>query len=276
MVSSFVYVVSGKVHEWISRLNTFPRIPLIVIDGTGHFKMGPERKNCFFIRTSNREAGREVGRTLIEHGHRHVAFIPYECRQYEWETDREEGVREVYDAVGGEWHLTGFSQEQTDTQVPTARDLLGWAGTKIRVILCSSGILPFEAVHERIGPLEKLDRLPALMNKTRPAFDRAYRDRSITAWICANDEVAALAMHYLRGRGPNALNRISLVGFDNSPISYVMGISSYEFDFRSMARFALQAVAHPEVVRRSEGQVVTLRGHLVVRKSIMTIHRIVP
>ncbi len=47
-----------------------------------------------------------------------------------------------------------------------------------------------------------------------------------------------------------------------------MGIASYEFDFQSMARVALETIAHPEVVRRSEGQVITLRGHVVVRGSL--------
>lgn len=272
-VSSFVYIVSGSPRRWINRLNQLPRVPLVVIDGTGEFRMRPERNNCILIRASNREAGRAVGMSLIQHGHGHIAFIPAGARKYEWETDREEAIREVCRGAGMQYHLTTFSLEPAEKHVPTVRELLGWSGTRVRVILSNSGILPFEAVHERLRPLEKLDQLPLLMEMCRPAFDRAFRDRSITAWVCANDEVAILAMHYLRGKGSAALERISLVGFDNSPISYVMGIASYEFDFQSMARVALETIAHPEAVRRSEGQVIVQRGHVVLRGSLRSTER---
>ncbi len=195
MVSSFVYVVTAKPHEWISRLNQFPQVPLVVIDGTGNFKMRPERKNYFFVRASNRDAGHEVGKALIERGHRHIALIPYGSPKHEWEIAREEALREVYSVLDREYRPTFFSLEPIDKHVPTARELLGWSETRVKVILSNSGILPFEAVHERLRPLEKIDQLPLLMEMTRPAFDRAFRDRSITAWACSNDEVAVLAMH---------------------------------------------------------------------------------
>ncbi len=270
-VSSFVYIVSGKPREWINRLNQVPRVPLVVIDGTGNLMFETSRKNCFLIRTENYDAGRTVGLCVIERGHRHIAYIPATPHVYKWQTERETALRETCALAGDGASVTTFPVCAGKERFPTARELLGWSKTPVRLILASSGVLPFEAVHERIRPLEALDLLPAMKGMLQPTFDRAYRDSSITAWVCANDEVAVLAMHYLREKGPDALQRISLVGFDNSPISYVMKIASYEFDFQAMGRLALETIAHPDLVRRSEGRVVTVRGHVVVRESLRDI-----
>ncbi|MBD3421933.1 MAG: hypothetical protein GF398_17620 [Chitinivibrionales bacterium] len=73
----------------------------------------------------------------------------------------------------------------------------------------------------------------------RALFQRALKNKSITAWVCANDDVAEFAQVFLREQSRSVRKRISLLGFDNTYRAMHLGISSYSFRVDALAHMAL-------------------------------------
>ena len=70
------------------------------------------------------------------------------------------------------------------------------------------------------------------------------RNVSFSAVVCANDEMAAGAMDTLRARGLRIPDDVSLVGFDNAPLSRYLypKLSTVNYPITDMGRMAAQWV----------------------------------
>jgi DNA-binding LacI/PurR family transcriptional regulator len=74
---------------------------------------------------------------------------------------------------------------------------------------------------------------------------KAIADRSITAWICANDEIAIPALNYLSSCKIKVPDEIAVIGFDNHPFAFEAGLSSFDFDIPNIIRQALGFITYP-------------------------------
>jgi DNA-binding LacI/PurR family transcriptional regulator len=270
-VAAYVLVVTTRHEAWIEHLDRFRRTPLVIIDRSESVETIPRRNNCFLVQACNRSAGRIVGRRLRALGHRQVAFFHATSSRSHWEHSRLAALRERYPNEEGELSMRTYQRTRRPDHPPSVMELLGWRGTRVHVILANSGLLPIESVRERMRPLETLNDLLDARHGLFPSFEQALEDPDTTAWVCANDEVAALAVHFLRGATTKRSRRISVVGFDNTPISYMMGFSSYDFGHRAMAHLALECIAHPDSVRKADGGRIAVEGHIVERRSLRRV-----
>jgi DNA-binding LacI/PurR family transcriptional regulator len=96
-------------------------------------------------------------------------------------------------------------------------------------------------------------------------FEKALRTPGLTAWVCANDDVARIAWNWLDGRGIAVGRDLALVGFDNTMSAQTAGLTSMSFLEDDLASSMVSYLLDPGHWR-SNG-VVSLVGSLVVRGS---------
>ena len=98
-----------------------------------------------------------------------------------------------------------------------------------------------------------------------PLFKKAVAQKDLTAWVCCNDQVAILAKAFLEREKPLYLDKITIVGFDNSQQSLLQGITSYDLGYRQVGFMSVGALAHPKLFRWDKYNRSTVPGQLYVR-----------
>jgi DNA-binding LacI/PurR family transcriptional regulator len=101
----------------------------------------------------------------------------------------------------------------------------------------------------------------------QPMFERALADTTITAWVCATDSIATQALAFLENRDIAVPGRISLVGFDNSPLSTMYGLTSYDFDQQNLFNHAISFAIGRRGSAESPGTAVECPGTLIERQT---------
>ncbi|MDD9997632.1 MAG: substrate-binding domain-containing protein, partial [Rhodospirillaceae bacterium] len=101
---------------------------------------------------------------------------------------------------------------------------------------------------------------------------RRGRRRPFSAVVCANDEMAAGAMDAIRARGLSIPEDISIVGFDNAPLSRYLypKLTTVNYPIAEMGRMAARWVLR-NVYKDSEAEIRhVFRPTLVPRGSAIT------
>jgi DNA-binding LacI/PurR family transcriptional regulator len=106
-------------------------------------------------------------------------------------------------------------------------------------------------------------------SRALPLFEKAASDRTLTAWICANDACGVCALRYLSGRRISVPGSVSVVGFDGSSAGLVARLSSYDFNIPALADATLRLVLGGEPRPRSEEPLqVDIPGLFVIRETV--------
>jgi DNA-binding LacI/PurR family transcriptional regulator/DNA-binding transcriptional regulator YhcF (GntR family) len=96
---------------------------------------------------------------------------------------------------------------------------------------------------------------------------QALRHADATAWICANDGIAGIALQYLRGVGIPVPRRLSIVGFDNAPVAALeQRLTTFDFNAAGFAHRMLSFIARtprPKGVHRHA--VIEVEGMIMRR-----------
>ena len=176
------------------------------------------------ISLDNERGGFEATRTLLEMGHRRIAYI---SGPLDWVDAgaRLEGHRRA---------LAAYGQEFDDR-------------------------LLVESNFKEFGGSEAMSRL-------------LQRGRSFSAVVCANDEMAAGAMDAIRARGLSIPEDVSIVGFDNAPLSRYLypKLTTINYPIAEMGRMAARWVLR-NVYKDSDAEIRhVFRPTLVPRGSAIT------
>jgi LacI family transcriptional regulator len=99
-------------------------------------------------------------------------------------------------------------------------------------------------------------------------FRRLLHSGGPTAWVCANDMTAVLALAFLKRNGVAVPERVSVMGFDNTLASWQLGITSYDFAYDRMGHLAARAVINPSLVGRRFGHHAAIEGSIIPRGSV--------
>lgn len=79
-----------------------------------------------------------------------------------------------------------------------------------------------------------------------PVFNLALASRNVTAWICANDDIALTALSFLHDTGIKVPQELSVIGFDNQPIiALEHRLTSYDFNAGGFVHRMLNFIARP-------------------------------
>jgi DNA-binding GntR family transcriptional regulator len=108
-----------------------------------------------------------------------------------------------------------------------------------------------------------------LRQMLEPLFATALSERSITAWVAANDVVGLLALDFLKRNGVRVPRQVSVVAFDDSNEAFVSGLSSYNFNVPALVLAMLEHIL--PVDRRKKRSVsaehVHIPGQVMQRQS---------
>jgi DNA-binding transcriptional regulator YhcF (GntR family) len=100
-----------------------------------------------------------------------------------------------------------------------------------------------------------------------PIFEKALEDRNITAWVCASDLTAHVALEHLAMRNIAVPSDLSVVSFDNLPGETLeRRLTSFDFNVQGFAYRMMDFVARPPRIRGMyRHEPIEIEGGLVVR-----------
>jgi DNA-binding LacI/PurR family transcriptional regulator len=110
--------------------------------------------------------------------------------------------------------------------------------------------------------------LSAISN--RPLFQQALSERSITAWICASDRTAMMALTFLKKQKVPVPAELSVVGFDNSPADALeQRLTTFDFNAAGFAYRMLEYIARPPKTRGPyHHSAVEVEGNIMQRDTV--------
>lgn len=252
--------------------------PMAVFDQLGEWKLSQYYQQShatkFFEVSTSKHCGRIAGRFLLEKGHTSIAFLsPY--HRSVWSVKRLAGLETIFRKAGHERGVTPYTLDQgVDITRNQSSELLA------RRYRFDPVLDAFDRWREHAEPLA-LSRIDPIMQslrghtlsniefvrRLRVLFDRALACDSHTAWVAANDNVAAEAMRYLIEKDVDVPRRLSLMGFDNTYSSIWYGITSYDFNIPALVHNMLDFVLTPRHNKWAGKKPVQIDGLIVERNS---------
>lgn len=238
------------------------RTPVCYLDESGEDNalkgLVPQRAVVYRM-ANNRTAGYDVGRALLDRGHREIAY-----------------VSPVHDAAYSRQRLGGLREAFTDAGVRGGvRDIVGAESDLLAVddATAPADFIPrqagggMDAVSRRTGhELFTTARHETLHHATHRLVSHATPPAACTAWVAPSDTVALACLDFLESSGRGVPGDVSVVGFDDSYTALLHRITSYNFNGAAAVRGMLAQVVDSGLRRGGRaGQTVTVDGFLVER-----------
>lgn len=102
----------------------------------------------------------------------------------------------------------------------------------------------------------------------RVLFEKALRDRHITAWLMANDFAATLALDYCKDKKIRVPEDISIMAFDNTLDAMEYQLTTYDFNNNGIVTTMLRYILAPSTIPADlHDRFVEVEGTIVVRRS---------
>jgi len=227
-----------------------------------------------FSFSNSKLCGLKVGRFLIEQGH-HAALFFNPLPHTHWTKNRLAGVREAFKEAGlprsvkeitlpFEERNFGPEEEKGYSLPALLRNMLSdfplpetefWNRLK-RAIPSAS-----QLISRNLKTTWILDNIGTYLGQALKKYD------SVTAWIGANDLIAIGIMQYFQKRGIAVPREKSFIGFDNTLLSTLYEISSYNFNLRTVIVSALRNIIEYPGLKKSFANPHEVDGSIVERTS---------
>jgi DNA-binding LacI/PurR family transcriptional regulator len=234
-------------------------------------------KNVRVFSMANNAPSLLISRFLLRLRHRHVAYIsPF--HKMAWSQNRLEGIEEAFSESGSRVSVTPFTLNQ-----------FRFPYEYIDQVEQEIGKVRSDKVFDRTSPVyTRLDRY-SIVRLTRqlrntvteneirrglmPLFEKALRDKKITAWICTNDETALYALEFLRHNNIAVPQQISVIGFDDTFEAFGKGLTSYNFNISAIVTAMMTHVIAPGTPNLHKKQrIIELDGMIVERQTTGIAH----
>lgn len=226
------------------------------------------KKLSFFDSSYSTLPGFEVGRYLIGKGHKNIAYIsPF--HKSPWSQNRLSGLKkaamsypdvQIFPFVSDQYLNDYFFLEKVQRESSLDEHCA--------ISRISDTLHPF--LKSRISSLRSeydiLMRDNLIFTYCDKLLQEASKNSSITAWVCANDQIAVLITDYWNDNSIPLAQRPALIGFDNSFQSFERNISSYEFNTYGEVQHMLNHLLYPNSSYLLSGKpAIRLRGKVVER-----------
>ena len=226
------------------------------------------RNACIFRNTTSLIPGTQVGRYLLELGHKKIAYIsPF--HQYAWSRARLIALQDIFIKAGLGDAVVPFISEldfTTEAKDHSQVSRLQKYYTNWRKDIPQLFVPDFD---DLMGYLAKWGTTWGEQRmQMAPVFKKLCRDKRITAWVFPSDFLGTVAQDYLRERRVSVPADISIVAFDNSARALNRRLTSYSFNTPAVARAMLEFVVNRESPRwRKRKPVIEIEGTIVERES---------
>jgi DNA-binding LacI/PurR family transcriptional regulator/DNA-binding transcriptional regulator YhcF (GntR family) len=223
--------------------------PISILSGNRAFSLPAIKYSSqirLFLVGDTAACGFDIGRYLIQLGHRRVAFIsPY--NRSDWSGNRLDGLRAAFQQAGIEDGVAAYvNNERQSYDIDHLNEVV--RALKTSEIRLGNRHFP-QMVSLKSEKIERGNQSPVhtreILNYMVPLFEAALEDREITAWVCGMDYIALIAQRFLASRGIAVPQRLSLIGFDNIQSSLESGLSTYHFDLGTLAHNMLIHIIQP-------------------------------
>jgi hypothetical protein len=231
--------------------------PVAILDVVGGWRLpAPDRSHAavqFFTNTASRQPGRSMARYLLELGHKKMAFFsPF--HQAAWSQQRLEGIAQIYQAGGG-------------VVRPFVLDQYAYPWDFITAEGAPEGVQSFYREHKHLTDWNCANR--EVLSRMTPLFRRALGDKTITAWLMANDYTAILALDYLKEKKIQIPQQLSVAAFDNTLDAMEYQLTSYDFNSPGLVQAMLRHILDPGMIPAGRrGTVIEAEGSIVVRRTV--------
>jgi DNA-binding transcriptional regulator YhcF (GntR family) len=283
-ILGIVYIIANlevDPEEMLRELSVLKK-PVAVLDVVGWCSVSPlnllrNRFMQFFTTTASTFPAKVVAQYLLSLKHTHIAFIsPF--HKAPWSKIRYKSCAAVY-------RDAGFP----DGVKPFLLDRYAYQWDYLQDPKNSEGLLSIinqyaqwkEFVHSRF--FRKFGNISYSISKyltewncasgeiykaMRLLFEKALRDKHITAWLMANDFAATLALDYLKDKKIRVPEDISIIAFDNTLDAMEYQLTSYDFNNNGIVTMMLRYVLAPSTIPVNQrGKFVEVEGTIVVRRS---------
>lgn len=198
--------------------------------------------------------GKDMGRYLATLGHRTVAYL---CDHHgnPWSRNRHAGL------------VAALSRATPGSCiVPVVFDAPANAIPNEPIPPYANPAAPFTARQQRLHAISALT-WKHREAQLRPLFEQAIALNGPTAWVCGNDQIAVLAVDFLRQRGVHVPRDISVVGFDDMSEAHTEGITTYRFREQELAQALFAHVINSTLFHttKRKGSVISIGGFVVER-----------
>ena len=282
-ILGYIFVVAnldGTPKEVLDRLSRLGR-SVAVLDVVGGWQtprsISGNRMVQFFTATASAYPAKRVAQYMLGKGHRKIAFISPFHRAL-WSQQRFDTISEMYERAGIEngvvpfvysdyaykWDYlkNGECQEDLRELVNQYQD---WKKEANEAFLRRFGNLGYNLVKYFT---ERNCASGEIFEKMKPMFDKALEDRSITAWVIANDFAATIAIDYLKERNIHIPDDLSVISFDNTLDAMENYLTSYDFNNHGIISLILRFILAPHTVKTGRnGKCIEVEGNLVIRRS---------
>jgi DNA-binding LacI/PurR family transcriptional regulator len=214
-----------------------------------------------------------MGRFLAALGHRNVAFLaPHDSPQ--WCMNRLAGLRQALGVQISSAEVRTFASPGHALRDAALR-VRGDAAQVSSFAASESGTVhAAKARGIARALLTAADDLSRVAQIARQAgspgvvsYDQVLRDRSMTAWVGANDSIALGALRFLAGRGVRVPGDLTVVGFDDTEEAFLQQLTSYNFNAPAVMQSMLDHVLGYGRQRRSRTmpESVEIEGYIAQR-----------
>jgi DNA-binding GntR family transcriptional regulator len=226
--------------------------------------------------------GTLMGRFLLSRGHRGIAALCLSGGDTAFRA-RVTGLSEAFGLLGiagnvrttclDRWSGGVSALHRRVRESPLARRLEEAAGKAHRASARSLGHAG--SVH-RVSLQESVReyaRRCIYEQEANELFSLALQERGVTAWVLINDELALMALRYLRRNGVSVPGDLSVAAFDDSVEAFAAGLTSYNFNVAGLARAMLDYLLSRKpaagAVRSERG--LEIPGVVMARSSVRTV-----
>jgi DNA-binding transcriptional regulator YhcF (GntR family) len=228
------------------------------------------KKLTFFDSSYSTKPGNDVGRYLLEKGHRHIAFIsPFHGSP--WSINRLKGLKKAM-LLYPDASIYPFTDSEYINDYFYLEPILEKNDFDHAFISSNIKMQLHDFLVPRISEIkyehDTLLRDNAIFTNTKNAIDQIDSDQSITAIVCVNDLVAGLITDYWNYNEVPLKKRPAIIGFDNSFGCLQRQISSYEFNTQGEIQNMISHLLHPDNSLFTRNKpVIRLSGRVIERAS---------
>jgi DNA-binding LacI/PurR family transcriptional regulator len=259
-------------------------LPIFLFDGAENEFYGelPPSKLIYSPEYTGVQQGHEIGRFLIDRGHRTICYFSHEPG-LKWSDTRLRGLENAFTSAGFTNAVSAF-YAANPRKVPLEKGTIndqksGLPSTTARMRVVERHIA---ALQREFAASVFLDRALSQIEEAKidatgawsrffPLCEKALDVKDATAWVAAEDQIAFYSLlPFLRRRRIDVPGRMSVVGFNNIPESLTANLTTYDLDVPSVGLTAIDLFLFPQ--RRhsytTKGNVVKRNGFIVDRGSV--------